>query len=206
MGMTNAPTLSTEEVIAILADNKKLEKPIVYNPEGSTTILVVADLNIFTNILESDLGISLNEIEDAKIVFFNNKYCHLGAYKYAKENHIDKAVINHTFQYISLPYMGEYYSFDGIALASAIKKYNPDVVNILYGTLPIDNLYTSNNSKGTIAVGVFRKIALELKDAMRNGSVRFYANVLSEHEKRRQQVRGLLLSMFNTENKKVKIA
>lgn len=123
------PDLTLEEFIDCVKIDL-IDPPVILNPEGSKTLLILNDVPEATLLFNMDIdqiyketGIDINK--EFKIVLCNGRYSNIAAYKYAKEHKIDKAlldivvvdsIISHKFGYMEL---------DGFDVAAEIEKYNP---------------------------------------------------------------------------------
>lgn len=191
--------LEPQEVVELLIENSNLtiDEPVIYHPEANTTLLVVANVKFFMDVLEADLGCKLEDLTDYKVVVFNGKYCSLGAYKYMNDNKVDKAIIDLIYKRTSLAYENEYYNFNGIDLSESIKKIYPGVEIILYSSLPIDKVNGKipelNNTRLT---GRLRKLALHLSRAMNDRAVQLFVNTAATTQETKTKIRDLIADNY----------
>lgn len=128
-------------------DLSHIPQPTILNNNGTKTLLIVNDIPSMLKLLEIDLEDINNEnnklIDTYKIILCSGKYANLMAYKYIKENKINKALVDVILSDSLLIVNDHMVEFTGFDLIREIKKYNSETEIAVFTAM---NLKHSNNS------------------------------------------------------------
>lgn len=147
-------------------DYNSLEEPVILNPEGKKTLLVVDDIVVTELLYRADLHkmesqYDVKPYEDFKIVKCLGKDAGFIAFKYLSKNPIDYGIIDITLEQQIRDNNIYIADLDGIDIVSYIKEVNP---NFKYVLCTAHSLNKNNNLVDTYN----KKIQKNLKTKLEN--------------------------------------